>query len=83
MGHVGFQYSFRFTEEETLEHSQEVRNECSTISGGGTLFGFSAGADKNKCTGSLSDTTTGENTAVKRFTASSYGIMATVDMNLN
>ena len=73
---------FRFTNKETLNHDEQTRNECSSKSGGVELFGFGTDISTSKCSGSLSDTTQGQNTAVKRFTSRSYGTLPQVHKEL-
>ena len=73
---------FRFTNAETLNHDEQTRNECSSKSGGFKLFGFGTDTSSSKCRGSLSDTTQGQNTAVKRFSSRSYGTLPQVHKEL-
>ena len=62
-----------------MNYDEKTRNECSSYSGGASLFGFSHDESETKCSGSLEDTTQGENTAVLRFTSRSYGTLPQVD----
>ena len=57
-----------------MTHDAQTRNECSSRSGGRKIFGFGHTSSENKCEGSMNDTTQGDNTVVKRFVSTSYGI---------
>ena len=61
-----------------MNHDEQTRNECSSHSGGFHLFGFGYDESETKCSGSLEDTTQGQNTAVLRFTSRSYGTLPQV-----
>ena len=61
-----------------MNHDEQTRNECSSHSGGSHLFGFGYDESETKCSGSLEDTTQGQNTAVMRFTSRSYGTLPQV-----
>ena len=61
-----------------MNHDDQTRNDCSSQSGGFHLFGFGGDGSETKCTGSLEDTTQGQNTAVMRFTSRSYGTLPQV-----
>ena len=74
---------FRFTYWETLHHDEQTRNKCSSKSGGVKLFGFATDISTSKCTGSLSDTTQGQNTVVDRFTSRSFGTLPQVHKCIN
>ena len=75
---IGTQFETRFTEEETIKHDRETRNECSSNSGGFNIFGFHAHHSQTKCTGSLNDTWMGKDTSVSRIRATSYGTLPKV-----
>ena len=62
-----------------MNHDEQTRNECSSHSGGFHLFGFGYDESETKCSGSLEDTTQGQNTAVLRFTSRSYGTLPQVN----
>ena len=57
---VGVNFETRYTEEETLNHSDQTLNECSSRSGGFQLFGFGSHSSTTDCEGSLNDTTSGK-----------------------
>ena len=65
-----------------MNHDEQTRNECSSHSGGVHLFGFGYDESETKCSGSLEDTTQGQNTAVMRFTSRSYGTLPQVNKKL-
>ena len=69
---------FRYTKAETLNHDDQTRNECSSKTGGVEILGFGADISTSKCSGSLRNTKQGQDTAVKRFAATSYGILPQV-----
>ena len=60
-----------------------MRNKCNSNSGGFSFIGINHSSSSSECTDSLTDTTNGENTAVKRFTYKSYGMLPQVFMTLN
>ena len=64
-----------------MNHDEQTRNECSSHSGVFHLFGFGYDESETKCSGSLEDTTQGQNTAVMRFTSRSYGTLPQVNKN--
>ena len=72
---IGVEFETRFTEEETLNYDSQTRNECSSSSGGFSLFGYGGHHSEKECTGSLEDTTIGSDTIVKRFTSTTYGTL--------
>ena len=63
----------RFTEQETMNHDDQTRNQCSSNSGGIKLVGFGVKGSKKKCTGTLENTAIGHDTKVKRFISKTYG----------
>jgi len=74
---IGVDFETRYTEGETMNHDKQTRNYCSSHSGGFSFLGFGKKDHSTKCTGSLEDTTQGDNTAVKRFTLTTYGTLVT------
>jgi len=72
---IGVYFETRYNEEEKITHDSQTRNECSSRSGGFSIFGIGLGSDSSKCSGSLEDTTAGADTAAKRFTFTTYGTM--------
>ena len=67
-----FSFESRYNKEETNNYSTKQKKECSTKSGA-RIFGIQAEKDESQCTGTLNDTTAGENTAVNRFSSTTIG----------
>ena len=57
------------------------RNECNSNSGGKKILGF--GNDWGDCAGSLTDTTNGTDTVIKRFSSTTFGTLPLGSSNLN
>ena len=72
---IGVYFETRYTETETNINNEEVRNKCSSRSGGISLLGFKYDSDNKKCEGNLDDTTKGEDTRLKRFISNTYGTL--------
>ena len=65
-------FETRYDETETNSHNQSTLMRCSTISGS-RVFGFQLEDDSHECTGSLENTTFGEDTSVKRTIHTTIG----------
>ena len=80
---IGSVFETRYTQKETLDNNEKTRNDCSSNSGGFQLFGFGAKTSKEECSGSLSNTVDGQDTSIKRFTATSFGTLPNGAHSLN
>ena len=72
---IGVDFETRYNEKETLNNNKQTRDECSTRSGGINLFGLSTSSTNTECTGTLQDTTRGNNTRLQRFISNTYGTL--------
>ena len=79
---IGVEFETRYTEKETLDHDDQTRNDCSSNSGGFSLFGFGSHHSKTECQGSLNNTTNGKSTRVDRFKSTTYGTLPVKSQSL-